>query len=197
MRNKKGFTLIELMIVVAIIAILAMIAVPMYQNYMQRARNSAAQSLLRQLATAEVSYSVDNGGAYVAATGVGALTGANVTSLANYGFRPDPNVAFTAVEAPGSGGAPGGGFRLWASHSSVGSQLYVYDEMAAGGVREFTQGLATSSAITPIPTALNVWVMTATSPLAFGAPTGQGTISAVTISLQGSTYLVTAQTKNP
>ncbi|MEW9571154.1 pilin [Rhodanobacter sp. Si-c] len=51
-RQSSGFTLIELMIVVAIIAILAAIAVPAYQNYLIRAQVSEGMSLASGAETA-------------------------------------------------------------------------------------------------------------------------------------------------
>ncbi len=51
MHNQVGFTLIELMIVVAIIGILAAIAIPAYQDYTKKAQASEAFSLLDGLKT--------------------------------------------------------------------------------------------------------------------------------------------------
>jgi len=58
---QKGFTLIELMIVVAIIGILAAVAIPAYQDYTARAQASEAVSLLGGLKTPIVEYAQVNG----------------------------------------------------------------------------------------------------------------------------------------
>ena len=58
---QKGFTLIELMIVIAIIGILAVIALPAYQDYTARAQVSEAISLMEGQKSAIVEYYADKG----------------------------------------------------------------------------------------------------------------------------------------
>ncbi len=87
MKNQKGFTLIELMIVIAIIGILAAIAIPQFSAYRKRAYNSAAQSDLKNFITAQEAYYVDES-TYCSSetqlvTSYGAITSDKVTVAIN------------------------------------------------------------------------------------------------------------------
>ena len=99
MKAQKGFTLIELMIVVAIIGILAAIALPAYQDYTARSQMSEAMSLASGARTAVSEFWTSTGrmpnsnasaglaaagdieGNYVASVGVGTTDGASAAGI--------------------------------------------------------------------------------------------------------------------
>jgi len=55
-KKQTGFTLIEMMIVIAIISILAAIAIPEFAKYRESSQDAAAKSALRNLAVAQENY---------------------------------------------------------------------------------------------------------------------------------------------
>lgn len=61
LKNQKGFTLVEILVVVIIVAILAAIAVPIYMRYVERSRSSEAQAALSTLRKTFQVYQTQNG----------------------------------------------------------------------------------------------------------------------------------------
>ncbi|MGD2125462.1 MAG: prepilin-type N-terminal cleavage/methylation domain-containing protein [Desulfobacteraceae bacterium] len=105
--KQEGFTLIELMIVIAIIGILAAIAIPQFSAYRMRSYNAAAEADVRNAATAQEAYYVDN---QTYKPGPTNLIGAT------YGFYTSQNVSV-------AGGAGASQYTMTSYHSS-GNKTY-------------------------------------------------------------------------
>ncbi len=159
-RSGKGFTLIELMVVIAIILILALIAVPAYRNMQIRAKKARAQEDMRNIATALEAYYVDwntypgdlnaltgqedsdtntNGSGDTSATGeVGPIT--YMQQLPTDPFSPGSNYNYATNPATGT---PRTSWVLYTSTYNMGGTQY----------REYRDSNGESGSTTGTPTA--------------------------------------------
>ncbi len=128
MLKMKAFTLIELLIVVAIIAILAAIAVPNFLEAQTRARVSRTENDLRSIALAMESYYVDNG-SYLPSQGHSPLPTSSTLSHADKRLLTTPISYITTVPPdifrPGAGSAGSSQYLVYAlGYTSSGGKSY-------------------------------------------------------------------------
>ena len=115
MRFGRGFTVVELLIVMVVIGILAAIGYPSYQNHMRKAARAAAQAEMMKIADRQAQYLLD---ARTYAIGSGALSALNVNlptdvtvkytvtvTAADGSATPSTPPSFTVKATPISGGA--------------------------------------------------------------------------------------------
>ena len=103
--SHKGMTLIELIIVVAIVAILASVALPSWKSQVQKARRADARNTLMFVQVEQEKYRADNG-SYTSSMATLGLSGYNSTSRDYYNVSivSSSATAFVASAAPNTNG---------------------------------------------------------------------------------------------
>ena len=89
-QRNRGFTLVELMIAVAIIAVLAAIAIPAYNGYIREARISAASANIEPLRIALEDFWLDNGTYGARSPEVWVPGGTQSLTSGSLAWQPDP-----------------------------------------------------------------------------------------------------------
>ncbi|WP_164242419.1 pilin [Stenotrophomonas maltophilia] len=96
MKNQKGFTLIELMIVVAIIAILAAIALPMYQDYVAKSQATAGLAEITPGKT-QAEVLLNESKSYADAAGIGLTAATERCAISGTGDAEDGTASIACV----------------------------------------------------------------------------------------------------
>ncbi len=105
-RQNKGFTLIELVIAMVIVAILAAIAVPSYSNYVRKSRRTEAKSVLLDLASLEERYYSTQNAYTATAADLGYAAFPATTASTYYSIAAPTVVAAVAPTTAAPAGSP-------------------------------------------------------------------------------------------
>ncbi len=119
MKSTKGFTLVELVIVIVIVGILSVVAVPVYKGYTKKAMATEGKALLGALNTSQKVYFAEWGN--FAASGQSASLDVDATTnkyFTSYTIGTATNAGFTATTA-GTGGATGIALTITGSSSGA------------------------------------------------------------------------------
>jgi prepilin-type N-terminal cleavage/methylation domain-containing protein len=103
LRNNKGFTLIELMIVVVIIGILAAIAIPKFTQVSNGAKQAEAEPILKQICSLAESEKLKNNGWPSAITGIPGWEDPSAKYFDSWAFTASDSSAAAAVKTGVSG----------------------------------------------------------------------------------------------
>ncbi len=129
---QKGFTLIELMIVVAIIGILAAVAIPAYQDYITKAKLSKVVSSTDAVKMAYAQYAQENGG-------FAAVIGTNWASLGINAAGPNTTTEIASfTDATVAGGAGGFTIALQGISTAIDTDTVTFLTTPAAGATALT-----------------------------------------------------------
>lgn len=124
MNNQKGFTLIELMIVIAIVGILAAVALPAYQDYTIRAKLAEPMAALSEAKSSMAEYFVAMGKLPANATAAGIRTSIGTTLTSSMAVSSDGTLTVTLTGDASLGDAADEDFSLSLISSSDGQLQY-------------------------------------------------------------------------
>jgi type IV pilus assembly protein PilA len=145
---QKGFTLIELMIVIAIIGILAAIAIPAYQNYVIRAQVSEGPSLIGGLEAAFDENYANTGTAAATNTAVGITSSIEGTYVSSAALTAAGQITVTYNQAA-TNAAVKGDTVIWTAYKSANGDItWVCNAHAAPANTTAVGATATAGTIT-------------------------------------------------